>query len=269
LGWRGEVDGPFAVAQFDTDFYQAGGLVISPDEKTLYLTDRMAVRKIDLTNGVVSTVAPPELEGFGHRGIAMGASGNVYISGWQDSFVVLAPDGTAERRPLDRSAWTDVNSGPPGYIAVDEDRGWVYGLERNRMSGALYRWPIEGGAAEWLNSSATGGRTPEQYLSDGPVENLEMANPGGISTDSLGYVYIGAGDGLTFRRYSPDSGTVESLCVAEGAELEEGRFEWCIGDNARNRIFGTWPLVLAFDAAGNGYFGYTVWPRLVRLRREL
>jgi hypothetical protein len=181
-------------------------------------------------------------------------------------YAVIRPDGHAEVRPL-TAAWGDAGGSPPGYIAVDEQRGWVYGLERNRQSGALYRWPVEGGVAEWLNHAATAGRDPIQYLSDGPVANLDMANPAGLSIDASGYVVIGAGDGRTFRRYDPDSQIVESLCTVEGTEVNDGSFEWCIGDNVRNKIFGTWPSILTFDDAGNGTFGYSVWPRLVRLRR--
>ena len=93
-----------------------------------------------------------------------------------------------------------------------------------------------------------------------------MANPAGLTIDSLGLVYIGAGDGQTFRRYNPDTQLVESLCAVAGTT--PNRFEWCIGDGIRNHLFGTWPSMLAIDGFGNGYFGYTVWPRLIRLKRE-
>jgi hypothetical protein len=270
LGWPGEVDGPAEVAQFDYDVYQAGGIALSPDEQYLYVTGTHAVRKVDLGTGAASTIAPPELAGVTVRGLAVGASGALYLSGWTGVFHVIQPDGTLETRPLDLSqAWGGSNGGPPGYLAVDETRGWAYGLERNRQSGALYRWPLAGGAVEWLNHAATGARDPIQYLSDGPVANLEMANPAGLTSDSRGYVYIGAGDGRTFRRYDPDAGIVESLCEVAGPDPAVHRLEWCIGDGVRNRPFGTWPHFLTFDAAGNGYFGYSVWPRLVRLRREI
>jgi hypothetical protein len=38
-------------------------------------------------------------------------------------------------------------------MVVDEARGLAYGLERNRQSGAFYRWSLDGGAIEWLNRS--------------------------------------------------------------------------------------------------------------------
>ena len=203
------------------------------------------------------------------RGLAVGASGTIYVNTWSGFFAIL-PEGGAETRTLDAShLWAGGEGSPPGYIVVDEARGWVYGLERNLRSGALYRWPVAGGAAEWLNHATTGGRDPEQYLSDGPVETLEMANPAGLAIDGRGFVYIGAGDGRTFRRYDPDSGIVQSLCRMEGAEPDDNRFEWCIGDGVRNRLFNTWPSILSFDGEGNGFFGYSVWPRLIRLRREM
>ncbi len=268
LGWPGEVDGPADVAQYEQDFYQAGGLALSPDERHLYFTSPHVIRKVDLETGEGSTLRHPELEGLGVRSLAVGASGALYLIGWQ-GFVVLTAGGEFEERSLDHTGvWGDGMGGPPGFLVVDEARGWAYGLERNKMSGAFYRWPLAGGRAEWLNHAALGTRDPVQYLSDGPVANLDMANPAGMTIDQAGYVYIGAGDGRTFRRYNPDSMTVESLCHRAGVPDTENRFEWCIGDNVRNKPFGTWPHFLTFDGAGNGYFGYTVWPRLVRLTRE-
>jgi hypothetical protein len=257
------------VVQFETNTYQAGGIALSPDERTLYFTATHAVRRVDLETGAASTVAPPELAGFAVRGLAVGASGVLYLTGWGATFFAIHPDGTVETRPLDATqAWGGNGGGPPGYIGVDEARGWIYGMERNLKSGALYRWPVAGGAVEWLNHAATGTRDPIQYLSDGPVANLDMANPGALTVDAQGYVYLGAGDGCTFRRYQPDTQIVESLCAVVGSAPEDHLVEWCIGDGVRNQLFGTWPSFLTFDAAGNGYFGYTVWPRLIRLRRE-
>lgn len=268
LGWPGEVDGPADVAQYEQDFYQAGGLALSPDERTLYFTSPHVIRRVDLETGEGSTLRHPVLDDLSVRSLAVGASGALYLISWQ-GFHVLSPDGEVEERSLDHEGvWGGGMGGPPGFLVVDEARGWAYGLERNKLSGAFYRWPLSGGRAEWLNHAAMGTRDPAQYLSDGPVANLEMANPAGMTIDQAGYVYIGAGDGRTFRRYNPDSMTVESLCHLAGAPEEENRFEWCIGDNLRNKPFGTWPHFLTFDGAGNGYFGYTVWPRLVRLTRE-
>ncbi len=267
LGWPGDVDGPADVAQFEVNFYQQGGLALSPDEKTLYVTAVHSIRKVDTATGEASTLTAPELAGA--RTLAVGASGTLYFSGWDDNFYALTPAGALEQRKLDISTtWGTATRTSPGYLAIDEQRGWAYALDRNYLAGALYRWPLAGGKVEWLNAQATGARDPVQYLSDGPVAQLDMANPGGLSIDAQGRLYIGAGDGATFRRYDPDTGLVESLCSASGHVLADDLFEWCIGDGARNRIFGTWPLTLAVDGAGNAYFGYTVWPRLIRLVRE-
>lgn len=267
IGWPGYADGPAEIAQFDTNFYQAGGIGISPDNQFLYVTNTHdAIRKVDLTTGAASTLTSPVIEGKTVRGMAIGKkTGAVYISGYGDFYAVMQPDGTTESRPL-TPAWGLDMGAPPGYIVVDEERGWVYGLERNRQGGAFYRWPVAGGDAEWLNHAATADRDA-QYSSDGPVANLQMANPAGMSIDARGFVYIGAGDGRTFRRYNPDTGLVDSLCTVDGTEVDEGRFQWCIGDGVRNKLFGTWPSILAFDDAGNGFFGYSVWPRLIRLKR--
>ncbi len=268
LGWPGFKDGPAECAQLAVNTYQAGGIGLSPDERYLYFTANNRVRRLDLQGEYMETLWPEgDDSNSGLRGLTVGASGNVYFNTWQ-TFYVLHPEGTLEAREIDASqAWSGNKGSPPGFIGVDEERGLAYGLERNLKSGALYRWPIEGGKAEWLNYLATGGRDPEQYLSDGPVEKMDMANPSGLFVDSAGYVYIGAGDGRTYRRYDPETQIVESLCWAEGYDKDQNTFEWCIGDGERNKIFGTWPSFIVFDTGGNGYFGWSVWPRLVRLRR--
>jgi hypothetical protein len=269
LGWPGSVDGPADVAQFEVNFYQAGGIGLSPDESSLYFKSPDRIRRVDLVTGEAFTVAPPALDRVALRGLALGASGNIYVNDWGDGFYVISPSGTVERRPLVlNGAWGVGNVSAPGFLAVDEQRGWAYGLDRNRQSGALYRWPLSGGPVEWLNRLATGARDPVQYLSDGPVSQLDMANPGGLTIDKDGFLYIGAGDGRTFRRYNPDTQLVESLCAVAGTSATESRFEWCIGDGVRNRLFQTWPALLTLDGAGNAYFGYTVSPRLIRLTRS-
>lgn len=269
LGWAGQVDGAADVAQYAVNFYQSGGFGLSPDEKYLYLTNVSSLRKVDLTTGQASTLAPPELANAPLRSLAVGASGTIYLNEWGPMLDLIKPDGTVQRVQLNAAGiWSDSLGTTPGFIVVDEQRGWVYGIDRNRQSGAFYRWPIAGGQVEWLNNQATGGRDPVQYLSDGPVAHLDMANPGGLSIDSQGYVYIGGGDGETFRRYNPDTQIVESLCTAANSVPQDNLFEWCIGDGVRNRLFNTWPQILTFDGAGNGYFGYTVWPRLIRLTKE-
>lgn len=257
-GWPGEVDGPPGVAQFETNFYQNGGYALSPDERDFIFTSPHAVRRVDVETGEASTVETP----FKARALAVGRlTGDVYlIDPAPTRMAVMSRDGGVELRPLVSAG------GTVGYMVVDERRGLAYGLERNRQSGAFYRWSLDGGPLEWLNHEATGSRTPAQYLSDGPVANLEMANPGGLSIDAEGFVYIGAGDGNTFRRFDPERGIVESLCRVPSDGGDE-LFEWCIGDGVRNNIFTTWPKALAFDDSGNGFFGYSVWPRLVALWR--
>jgi hypothetical protein len=258
IGWPGDVDGPAAVAQFETDFYQNGGLGLTPDQRFFLFTSPYAVRRVDVETGEASTLATD----FKPRAMAVGReTGNLYVIDFAPARMdVMFPDGGVEHRALTSAG------GTVGYMVVDEARGVAYGLERNRQSGAFYRWSLDGGAIEWLNHDATGTRDPVQYLSDGPVAGLDMANPGGLSIDAEGFVYIGAGDGRTFRRFDPDRGVVESLCRVPSDAGDE-LFEWCLGDGVRNKPFGTWPSTLAFDDSGNGYFGYTVWPRLVVLRR--
>ncbi|MBI5495956.1 MAG: hypothetical protein HY904_13105 [Deltaproteobacteria bacterium] len=260
IGWPGEVDGPAGVAQFETNFYQNGGVGLTPDQTSFIFTSPFAIRKVDVQTGDAITIPNPGPQV--PRALAVGrATGNLYVTDFGPTRMdVIHPDGQVETRPLQSAG------GTIGYIVVDETRGVAYGLDRNRQSGAFYRWSLAGGAVEWLNHDATGGRDPDQYLSDGPVAGLEMANPGGMAIDGDGFVYIGAGDGNTFRRFDPDVEIVESLCRVP-ADAGEELLEWCIGDGTRNRLFGTWPQMLAFDDSGNGYFGYTVWPRLVRLRR--
>lgn len=262
LGWPGEVDGPAGVAQFETNFYQNGGLGLTPDQRAFIFTSPTTIRRVDVETGEASSIERP----FGRtlRTLAVGRdTGNLYVTDFPPSAMdVVFPDGGLESRRLHHPD----GGGPIGFMVVDERRGVAYGLDRNRSSGAFYRWSLDGGALEWLNPLATGDRDPVQYLSDGPVARMELANPSGLTIDADGFVFIGAGDGRTFRRFDPDRGVVESLCRVPSDAGDE-LVEWCFGDGVRNRVFGTWPSNLAFDDSGNGYFGYSVWPRLMMLRR--
>lgn len=262
IGWPGEVDGPADVTQFETNFYQNGGLALTADERNFVFTSPHAIRSVDTVTGEARTIARPS--GRNLRSLDIGrTSGDLYVIDWLPTMMdVLSTDGGTQSRPL---WYPDGGGGPIGYLAVDESRGVAYGLDRNRKSGAFYRWSLDGGAIEWLNHEATGARDP-QYTSDGPVSRLEMANPAGLSIDHDGFVYIGAGDGRTFRRFDPDREIVESLCSVK-SDAGTDLFEWCVGDGVRNKVFQTWPAILSFDKAGNGFFGYTVQQRLVMLRR--
>lgn len=271
LGWPGYHDGPASTAQFDINFYQAGGHGLSPDGRYLYLLANGVIRRIDTATGETATLWNEELAGKGGlRSLAVGShSGKLYLLFYSGYYVMDPETDSLRHYPLDLQSgngWGKGRGGPPGYIAVDEERGVVYGVKRNRKSGAFYRWPIDGGVVEWLNHRATGNRGA-QYTSDGPVSTMQMANPSGCVVDDAGFVYIGAGDGRTFRRFDPETDTVLSLCRADGASSGKNTLEWCRGDGKRNRVFGTWPGFLAFDNAGNRYLGYGVWPRLVRLKR--
>ncbi len=269
LGWPGYRDGPASIAQFDINFYQAGGHGLSPDGRHIYLTSNGTIRRIDTTTGDVSTIysdAFPKRNKI--RSLAVGRSGKLYLLFYNRYFVMNPDNDEVKEYILDRKkqGWGEKQGQPPGYIAVDEARGVVYGIERNRKNGAFYRWPILGGDVEWLNHETTGNRH-RQYTSDGPVSRMAMANPLGCVVDNEGFVYIGAGDGRTFRRYDPDTETVDSLCRVNRAPNNRNLLAWCKGDGKRNKIFGTWPSFLAFDNMGNRYVGYSVWPRLLQLEK--
>ena len=267
LGVAGCADGPLEAAQFNVNTYQNAGFGFSPDGERFYLVGECGVRVVDLNKGEVSTLAADKLDGV--RALHVGReSGNVYLTTWNEYFVAT-PSGKVEKRTWKspRKVLGTKNASPPGFIAVDEKNGYVYGLERNYGGGALYRWPVEGGPVEWLNTEATKRDRNEQYTSDGPVSGLAMANPSGLTIGPEGFLHIGAGDGRTFRRFNPETGMVRSLC-----HRKDGRYEWCAdnvvaGVKRKRNVFHTWPNSLYFDAVGNGYFSFSVWPRTVVLRR--
>jgi len=269
LGWPGYRDGPASVTQFHINFYQSGGHGLSPDGRHIYLTANGVIRRIDTNTGETTTIHStnfPDKKSV--RTLAVGRSGRLYLLFHSRYFVFDPATGSSHEYQLvlSEGGWGKGRGQPPGYIAVDESRGVIYGVERNRKNGAFYRWPIRGGTVEWLNNKTTGTRH-RQYTSDGPVSDMEMANPMGCTVDDNGFVYIGAGDGRTFRRFDPEKGTVTSLCQAPGSSESRILLEWCIGDGQRNKVFGTWPSFLGFDKRGDFYMGYSVWPKLVRLRK--
>jgi len=264
LGVPGYVDGPAEVALFDVNTYQSGGMGLSPDGSRLYLLDQQkeggAVRVIDTSTGQVGTLAKSVLgQASGGpdsiRALALGRrTGTIYVTGWGDSCWKVTPEGDVTPLSLEKPT-------PVGFIAVDEDRGLIFGLDRNN-GGPLYQWSIDGGSATLLNPVGVEGDRNDQYISDGPLSGMITANPSGLVLGPNGYLYIGGGDSMTMRRVDVDNLWVESMCCPG-----DGTYHWCVGDGTNNKCFKTWPSLVSFDDTGNGVFSYSVWPRTVMLRR--
>lgn len=262
VGVTGYADGPFDAAMFDVNDYQGGGLGLGLDGD-LYLLDQQnfggIIRVIDLEAREVRTLAGDALggalDGPTIQCLSIGLeSGDIYVGGWGGMFRVTT-DGDVTELPCDET-------GELKFMAVDEARGLIFAIDRSNP-GAFWEWDIDGGPRRILNSESFEATNNDQYTSDGPVAQMRLFCPSEVILGHGSSLYIGAGDGETFRRYNPDTGQVRSLC-----ENEDGTMEWCIGDGSNNRPFHGWMNKISFDAVGNGYLNVsTVWPQTFMLRR--
>jgi hypothetical protein len=265
LEWPGYADGPGKCAMFNIDVYQMESSYLSPDEKRLYVMDQYggAVRVVDLATGEVNTLGKGVIPGA-LRAMAVGnVTGIIYISTWSGTWYKVTPEGLVTKLTNWVAPVINGQEVALGYMAVDENRQKIFGLERNHPNGVLFEWPsLNGGdTATLMNNPGYLRPRDDQYSSDGPVSGMAMANPAGLHLFENKYIVIGAGDGRNFRRVDPDSMKVYSLC-----RFAKNQYYWGVATPATAGCFSTWPATLTSDSAGNGYFAFSIQPFVVRLR---
>ncbi|MBL8814978.1 MAG: hypothetical protein JNL58_03030 [Planctomyces sp.] len=191
------------------------------------------VRKVDMTTGLISTLAGTGTQGFDGDGgpavqglmnrphsIAFDAAGNLYICDIGNhrirrvdmtNGIISTFAGTGERQPTPDGA---PISGTPldGPRALDFDGHGAFYLAL-REGNAIFRINLMAGTLHHLAGTGKSG-----YEGDGgPAKNAVLAGPKGIAFDSTGDLYFADTESHTIRVIRRESGVIETV-IGDGVQ---------------------------------------------------
>jgi len=235
----------------------------------LYFTDNgSAIRKISLS-GIITTVAGSNQGGFagdngpatkaelsGPQGVAVDASGNLYIADWgnqriryvNSSGIITTIAGTGTTGfSGDGSLATAATFSDPAGVAVDAS-GAVYVADLN--NGRVRRFIVGGDMATFAGTATSVG-------DGGPSIDARLDSPNGVAVDGSGNLYIADISANRVRKVTP-SGTITTL--AGNGQTGYG------GDNGPSSSAILYmPYWVAVDSAGNVYIADSANGRIRRV----
>lgn len=248
-GWSGFADGQGSAGRFNYT-----GSVRLDAAGTIYVADASnhTVRKIT-PSGFVSTLAgSPGVSGTadgpgpaarfnGPAGVALDASGNVYVADSQNYTIrKITPDGTVSTlagRAGTQGRGDGTGSGATFYdpenLAIDQ-AGNLYIADG---AGNIVRKVTPAGVVTTIAGSGTAGST------NGVGTAARFNLLAGIAVDASGNIYVGDLNNNMVRKITPD-GTVTTLAGSTRSGSADGT-----GTSAR--FYG--PTGLAVDSSGNVY----------------
>lgn len=210
-GYSGD-GGPAVLAQISLPW----GLAVDPLSNCLYISDfnNYVVRKVDLTTGIISTVAGNGTYGYsgdggpatlaqvaGITGVAVDASGNLYMAD-QGNSVIRMVDGSG-------TIYTVAGNNTAGYSG---DGGPAISAQLNYPSdvaidpsGNLYIGDVGNNVVRIVDPSGTintfaGNGTPGYSGDGGPATSAQLKSPNGVAADAFGNVYIGDLSNIVVRK---------------------------------------------------------------------
>ncbi|MDR3236039.1 MAG: Ig-like domain-containing protein [Prevotellaceae bacterium] len=238
-GTKGYAEGTGAAAQFDTP----SGLALA--NGVLYISDagNQRIRKLTLSTGSTSLLAGgiggTKNEGFtgnGYgdgtgegayfdrpRGLAVDASGNVYVSDYGHSFIrKITPAGV-----VTTVAGKGFNA---GLVDNDSDllsypTGVVFGTDGNLYIAGSNREGVIKLLVSDNSYDRFVGRGNEGYANGNGLD-AEFSRPTGIDRDDVGNFYVGEANGHRLRKVTPN-GTVSAISVANAEDaLGDAQLSW-------------------------------------------
>ncbi|MGK4003764.1 DNRLRE domain-containing protein [Sorangium sp. So ce1036] len=247
-GMRSLTDGTYAQARF----LQAGDLAYDPAARALYVADRTAVRRIDLTSGAVTTIAGSSASGS-TDGVGTAARFTT-ISGiaLHDGALYVADRGNRTVRKLTLSSGqvtTVANRtilGTPRDVAVDG--GGLYVTDSGART--LLRVDLSTGA-----SAVVAGQAFAAGNVDGVGSAARFAEPTSVVADGRGNLYIADAFNHALRRFEIATATVTTVAGNGAAGSADG-----VGTAAQL----TSPQALAVDGSGSVFIGEGNRPGRVR-----
>jgi streptogramin lyase len=224
----------------------------------IYVADAAnnAIRKID-PDGNVTTVAGNGSQGFsnglannatfvGPNGIAVGVSGNLYVSDYFNNAIrkidnrgnvtTLAGNGNFG---LTNGNGMNATFYRPVGIAVDRFEN-VYVADGNQHGyGAIRKIDANGNVTTFAGGENSG-------FADGQGSSAMFMNPGGLAFDNSGNLYVGDSENNSIRKVDPST----NVTTIAGQQLR-GTYELSDGFGTNSTF--NWPVGLAVDASSNIY----------------
>jgi hypothetical protein len=128
----------------------------------------------------------------------------------------------------------------------------------------FWRWDLETGEATVLFDPVHLGKASDGFRAkgiSGPEKGASVMCPSGISinpADVGNIFYWGGGDDVTFYRHN-----VERKWFDGFKPIGDGRFVFGDTKPMRNGDVGTWAKPPQWNAQGNMYFAWSIWPKLL------
>ncbi|HEY1587117.1 MAG TPA: hypothetical protein VGH63_15585, partial [Polyangia bacterium] len=234
LGWK---DGPLAGARFN----EPEGLALDGDSLYLGDTDNNAIRKIDLTNGIVSTVTGALERGsadgtrtqarfYKPMSVAADGQGHLYVADTLNNSVraVQLPGGAV-------TTLARFDATPLGLGVVGSDV--IVGLADHRVVRIDRQ---SGVVTPWLGAAGQAGFVDAPNGAD-----ARFSRPAGVCADGAGNLIVADSGNHAVRIVSLQSGAVRTLSGARSDGAADG-------DGETARFFD--PLGLVWDPRGGGYY---------------
>ncbi|WP_437992353.1 DNRLRE domain-containing protein [Sorangium sp. So ce145] len=247
-GARALTNGSYAQARF----IQPGDMAYDASTRMLYVADRTAVRRIDLTSGAVTTIAGSTVSGT-TDGVGTAARFNT-ISGitLHDGALYIADRGSRTIRKLTLSS---------GQVTTIADRT-VVGTPRDVAVVGSHLYVTNSGdrTLVWIDLAtganiAVAGLASSSGNVDGVGTTARFAEPSGIVADGRGNLYIADAFNNSLRRYEIATSMVTTVAGNGTAGSADG-----VGTAARL----TSPQALAIDGSGSVFIGEGNKPGRVR-----
>jgi sugar lactone lactonase YvrE len=221
------------------------------------------IRKVDPT-GMITTLVGASGAGFGGdggpaysanvngpRGVAVDASGNIYISDTRNGRIRrIGTDGTISTF-AGGTVWVGITVAEP---ALSVPVGYIYGLAYDSNSGNTYVASQSFGiilklATDGTLQVAAGNGGGCQFSGDnGPATAAGLCTPAAIAVDSGGNLYIADTNNQNVRKVDT-AGTITTIAGTVGVAGYSG-------DNGPAMAATLlYPVSLAADPAGNLYIG--------------
>ncbi len=252
--------------------FEPAGVAVD-DSGNVYIADyeNQRIRKVTASTGIITTIAGTGTAGYsgdggattsaalnGPLGVAVDASGNVYIADYSNQRIrkvtagagiitTIAGTGTAGYSGDGSAATLAELYGPTG-VAVDA-LGNIYIID---LYDRIRKVTVSTGIITTIAGTGTGG-----YSGDGgPATSAEFYDPSGVAVDASGNVYFADDSNRVIRKITASTGVITTIAGT-------GTWGYSGDGGPATSAELKFPSGVAVDASGNVYFA-DAWNNRIR-----